>query len=230
MVVRDPRVLILGIGNLLWADEGFGVRAVEELHRAYEFGDNVRVIDGGTQGIYLVQHIREADILVVFDAVDYGLPPGTLKRVEGDEVPKFLGIKKISLHQTGFQEVLAMAEMMGDYPAHLMLVGVQPVELDDYGGSLRPEVKAQIRPAIEMALAFLAGHGVYAEPRTSQLDEDKTIASLELTLGRYEAGRPGETEAFRHGDDRVLSDRNWRGPGDFDAEMERLVSGKAEAR
>ncbi|MDP2781048.1 HyaD/HybD family hydrogenase maturation endopeptidase, partial [Devosia sp.] len=114
---RETNVLILGIGNLLWADEGFGVRAVEELHRTYFFPDNVRVVDGGTQGIYLVQHIRDADVLVVFDAVDYGLPPGTLKRVEGDEVPKFLGIKKISLHQTGFQEVLAMAEMMGDYPA-----------------------------------------------------------------------------------------------------------------
>ena len=108
-----PRVLILGIGNLLWADEGFGVRAVEELHRAYDFPANVRLMDGGTQGIYLVQHIREADILVVFDAVDYGLPPGTLKRVEGDEVPKFLGIKKISLHQTGFQEVLSAADFSG---------------------------------------------------------------------------------------------------------------------
>ena len=81
---RGTTVLILGIGNLLWADEGFGVRAVEELHRAYEFDDDVRVMDGGTQGIYLVQHIRETDILIVFDAIDYGLPPGTLKRVEGE--------------------------------------------------------------------------------------------------------------------------------------------------
>ena len=55
---RGTTVLILGIGNLLWADEGFGVRAVEELHRAYEFDDDVRVMDGGTQGIYLVQHVR----------------------------------------------------------------------------------------------------------------------------------------------------------------------------
>ena len=229
MVVSNTKVLILGIGNLLWADEGFGVRAVEELHRSYVFPENVRVIDGGTQGIYLVQHIREADILVVFDAVDYGLPPGTLKRVEGDEVPKFLGIKKISLHQTGFQEVLAMAEMMGDYPEHLMLVGVQPVELDDYGGSLRPEVRVQIEPAIKIALKFLASHGVEAVPRTKPLDEDDTIASLELTLGRYETGRPGEAEASRHGDGRVLADQNWRGPRDFDAEMERLVTGKADA-
>ncbi|MDZ7894479.1 MAG: HyaD/HybD family hydrogenase maturation endopeptidase [Sphingobium sp.] len=93
-------VLVLGIGNLLWADEGFGVRAVEEMNRRYVFPEGVRLVDGGTQGIYLVQLIREADVLIVFDAVDYGLPPGTLKRVEGEEVPHFLGAKKISLHQT----------------------------------------------------------------------------------------------------------------------------------
>ena len=108
--------LILGIGNILWADEGFGVRTVEMLHRHYAFPANVSVLDGGTQGIYLVQHVRAADLLVVFDAIDYGLPPGTLKLIEGDSVPKYLGAKKMSLHQTGFQEVLAMAEMLGGYP------------------------------------------------------------------------------------------------------------------
>ena len=66
--MSDQSVLILGIGNLLWADEGFGVRAVEELHRRYQFPENVKLMDGGTQGIYLVQHVREADILIVFDA------------------------------------------------------------------------------------------------------------------------------------------------------------------
>ncbi len=85
-----PSVPILGIGNLLWADEGFGVRALETLQRHYEFPSNVRLLDGGTQGIYLVQHIREAEILVVFDAVDYGLPGGTLKRVEGGRSAQIL--------------------------------------------------------------------------------------------------------------------------------------------
>jgi hydrogenase maturation protease len=74
MHATPPGVLILGIGNLLWADEGFGVRA-EYLHRHWSFGENVRLADGGTQGIYLVQDIRDAQMLVVFDAVDYGLPP-----------------------------------------------------------------------------------------------------------------------------------------------------------
>ena len=69
-------VLVLGIGNILWADEGFGVRAVEEFHRRYELPQDVTVLDGGTQGLYLVNYVQEADDLLVFDAIDYGLVPG----------------------------------------------------------------------------------------------------------------------------------------------------------
>ncbi len=221
---QDPNVLILGIGNLLWADEGFGVRAVEEFHRLYDTPDNVTLMDGGTQGIYLVQHVRDADILIVFDAVDYGLAPGTIKRVEGDEVPKFLGAKKISLHQTGFQEVLAMAEMMGEPPAQLLLIGVQPVELEDFGGSLRPEIKARVEPAIDMALAYLAGFGIRATRRAAPLPQDSTIACPIMTSAQYEDGRPPAELACRTGDERLLRDRNWQPPGDIDGELEALLS------
>lgn len=200
-----PRVLILGIGNLLWADEGFGVRAVEALHQHYRFPDNVTLLDGGTQGLYLVDRVRAADLLVVFDAVDYGLPPGSLRRVEGAEVPKFLGARKMSLHQTGFQEVLALAELLGDYPTHLLLIGVQPVELDDYGGSLRPEIKARIEPAIQLALAYLADLGVQAEPIPAE-DAAGTaeLPHAALHLSRYEAERPSPEVAYRLGDPRLV--------------------------
>lgn len=203
-MATEPSVLILGIGNLLWADEGFGVRAVETLQRNYAFPKHVTLMDGGTQGLYLVQNIREAEILVVFDAVDYGLPGGTLKRIEGDDVPKFLGAKKMSLHQTGFQEVLATAEMLGDYPQQLLLVGVQPVELEDYGGSLRPEVKAQIQPAIDLVLDYLAGVGIQAVRRESPIEADVQRAGAISDMDRYEFERPSEDLARRDGDGRVV--------------------------
>lgn len=205
-------MLILGIGNVLWADEGFGVRVVEDLARRYRFGPNVRILDGGTQGIYLVDQVRWADCLVVFDAVDYGLPPGTLKRVGGAEVPRFLGAKKMSLHQTGFQEVLALADLLGEYPSHLLLIGVQPVELEDFGGSLRPAVKAQIRPAISLACAYLEGLGVAcerieADPGVDLGEVARTLDLPDPALGmeRYESGRPSPAAACRHGDPRVLA-------------------------
>ncbi|MBR1279740.1 HyaD/HybD family hydrogenase maturation endopeptidase [Bradyrhizobium sp. AUGA SZCCT0283] len=202
--METPKVLIIGIGNLLWADEGFGVRAVEAMHRLYQWPENVRLMDGGTQGLYLVQHVREADILIVFDAVDYGLPPGTIKLVEGDEVPKFLGAKKISLHQTGFQEVLATAELLGGATQHLYLIGVQPVELDDFGGSLRDEMKARIGPAIQHAIDFLARFGISGYRRDVPLPETETLACEHMVMSRYEAQRPSAEDACRFGDPRVL--------------------------
>ncbi len=223
-MAAEKNILILGIGNLLWADEGFGVRAVEEFHRLYETPDNVTLLDGGTQGIYLVQHVRDADVLIVFDAVDYGLPPGTMKRVEDQEVPKFMGCKKISLHQTGFQEVLMMAEMMDDAPEKLLLIGVQPVELDDFGGGLRPKVKAQIKPAIEMALSYLAEIGVVVTKRAAPLAADSTIACPIMLTDAYEGERPSEELACRSGDERLLVDKNWQAPDDFDGELEKILA------
>lgn len=193
-------ILLLGIGNVLWADEGFGVRVIERLQKSYRFPETVKVMDGGTQGVYLVEHVQAADILIVFDAIDYGLPPGTLKRIENKDVPKFLGAKKMSLHQTGFQEVLAMAQMLGRYPQHLLLIGVQPEELDDYGGSLRPIVKAQIQPAITTALSFLQTFGINAETT----DSDDDLPDPVLNMRRYEQERPSADDACRIGDERVL--------------------------
>ena len=198
--MRDA--LVLGIGNVLWADEGFGVRCVEALAEAWTLPDGVALLDGGTQGLYLLPQVQEARRLLVFDAIDFGLAPGTLRVLEGDEVPCFMGAKKMSLHQTGFQEVLAAAQLSGRAPAELVLVGVQPVELEDFGGSLRPAVRAKVPLAIEIALARLAHWGLEARPR------DRRAATTDpLGLARYEAERPSADEAFRHGDARFLARR-----------------------
>ena len=138
-MTSGPSVLILGIGNLLWADEGFGVRALEAMHAAYVFPDHVRLVDGGTQGIYLVQIIREADVLIVFDAVDYGLAPGTMKRVEGEEVPRFLGAKKVSptayakaLALFGEETLLHYSMLISNYASTAILLCIVGQELHDH--------------------------------------------------------------------------------------------------
>jgi hydrogenase maturation protease len=197
----QPSVLILGIGNVLWADEGFGVRCVERLAARWSFGPGVTVLDGGTQGLYLLPFMEAADRLIVFDAVDYGLVPGTLKIVEDDAVPAFMGAKKMSLHQTGFQDVIATAQLMGYCPAHLMLIGCQPEELEDYGGGLRDVVAAQIDPAIDVALARLRDWGVTMHPGAS---DARFLADPSIRQDAYEAGRPSAEAACRVGDARFL--------------------------
>ncbi|CAG0910562.1 unnamed protein product [Cyprideis torosa] len=163
-------------------------------------------MDGGTQGIYLVQHVQAANILVVFDAIDYGLAGGEMKIIQDEQVPHFMGAKKVSLHQTGFQEVLSMSQLLGDYPDHISLFGVQPVELEDFGGSLRPAVKARIQPAIDHAIEYLQGLGIPAYRRSTPLSAADHLSPPELELDAYETQRPSEQEAWRIGDQRVLQD------------------------
>jgi hydrogenase maturation protease len=193
-------VLVLGIGNLLWADEGFGVRCAEALATQYSLPPEVRVMDGGTQGLYLLPYVQEVRRLIVFDAVDYGLPPGSVKIVEGDEVPRFMGAKKMSLHQTGFQEVIAAAALTGRLPEAMLLIGVQPVELDDYGGSLRPEIKARVPEVVEIAVARLREWGHTVDARS--VNVTPRINNAALDIDAYETGRPSAEAACRVGDDR----------------------------
>ena len=197
----SAHVLIMGIGNVLWADEGFGVRCVEHLAEHWKLPDGVTLLDGGTQGLYLLPFLEDADTLIVFDAVDYGLVPGTLKVVEDDEVPRFMGAKKMSLHQTGFQDVIATAQLMGYRPEHLLLIGCQPEELEDYGGGVRDVVSAQIESAVHVALTRLAQMGLVAQPGKTSND---LLADPSIMQGAYEEGRPSEEDACRTGDARFF--------------------------
>jgi hydrogenase maturation protease len=201
----DDTILVLGIGNLLWADEGFGVRCVEALQSGWDFAPHVQLVDGGTQGLYLLPLVQQARRLLILDAIDYGLAPGTLKQVENDEVPRFLGAKKMSLHQTGFQEVLMLAQMTDSYPREVLLIGCQPEELEDYGGSLRPSVKRALDAALPLAVERLAAWGAQPVPRAAPLPTEAAVNAPVIGLSAYEAGRPGAEIACRIGDERFLA-------------------------
>lgn len=186
----DYQTLVLGIGNVLWADEGFGIRAAEQFNARYTLPDSARLMDGGTQGIFLLPWVRHARRLLIFDAVDFGLPSGTLKLVRGADVPCFMGAKKVSMHQAGFQEVLSTAALTGDLPEELALIGVQPEVLDDYGGSLTPTVRAQIRPALDIAVQLLEYWGVPVAERDVPVSHPEFIGPDALAISDYENGRP----------------------------------------
>jgi hydrogenase maturation protease len=188
------RRLILGIGNILWGDEGFGVRALEAFHARYDMGGAAQLLDGGTQGLYLVHHVAEADDLLVFDAIDYGLEPGTLKIVRDGEVPKFTGAKKMSLHQTGFQEVLSAADLLGHYPKRLALVGCQPLDLENWGGPLTDPVRAAIDTAIEAARGILEEWGAPCVPRAAPLAAGEALLAHDIDHCGYER-RAGDAAA-----------------------------------
>ena len=198
----SSRVLVLGIGNLLWADEGFGVRAVEQLHAGHALPESVTVMDGGTQGLLLLEPVCSADAVLVFDAIDFRLPPGTLKVLRNAEVPVW-SETTMSLHQASFMELLSLAQLRGRFPTRITVIGVQPEVLDDLGGSLSACVRARLDEAVTLGVAELQSWGVPVQPRAAPAHERLNAESL--ALQHYEQGRPAEQVACRIGDARFLN-------------------------
>lgn len=95
--MSEQRVVVMGLGNLLWADEGFGVRVAERLYAHYHWPEDVEIVDGGTQGLNLLGYVESASHLLILDAIDYGLEPGTLRTYAGERIPAYLSAKKMSL-------------------------------------------------------------------------------------------------------------------------------------
>jgi hydrogenase maturation protease len=195
--------LVLGVGNLLWADEGFGVRCVERFAARYGLGPDIACVEGGTQGLLLVPFFQAHEDLILFDAVDFGDAPGAMRLVADRAIPAFIAARAVSLHQTGMADVLACADLLGAFPKRALLIGVQPVELEDYGGSLTAPVRLRIDEALEIAAGQLTAWGYRLSARKQAGAPALFDASLQLET--YEAGRPDAAIACRIGDERVLA-------------------------
>ncbi len=158
------QTLILGVGNLLMSDEGVGVHVIQRLVADYELPEEVQVLDGGTLGMDLLYYLEGTENLLLVDAVQARKEPGTLVRLEGEEVPAFMSIK-ISPHQLGVPDMLAAAKLKGNcYPERIVLWGVQP-ELMEIGLDLSPKVESQVDTIIENILDQLQTWGHTLTPK-----------------------------------------------------------------
>ncbi len=155
-------VLVLGIGNVLMMDDSIGVRAVEELEKKYCFPEGVELLDGGTSGIELLSYIGGRDHLIIIDALKSGLPPGSVMRVEGEDVPaRFM--TRISPHQLGLSDVLAVATISDRLPGNLVLFGVEPKTVR-LGLGLSKEVRASLDKLVATVIQELGRLGCAVEP------------------------------------------------------------------
>jgi len=156
------RVLVLGIGNLLMQDEGIGIHAVRQLGSRYRLPENVELIDGGTSGLDLLPVIEDARRLIVIDALRCEAAPGTVVLFRNEEVPAFFRTK-LSPHQVGLADVLAMLSFKGTAPASVTLVGVVPSEML-VGMELTPVVSDSMDRLIATVVDELTRSGVKCEP------------------------------------------------------------------
>jgi hydrogenase maturation protease len=155
-------ILVLGLGNTIMTDDGFGVRVVEALSSRYRFQGALRLLDGGTLGLDLLPRLEGIERLLIVDALEMHAAPGATFRLEGEEVPRAFA-SKLSVHQMGVQDLLAVAELMGHLPQELVVWGVQP-ECIDMGTELTALVAAAVEPVVAGVVGDLRRWGVGVEP------------------------------------------------------------------
>ncbi len=154
----ERQILVLGLGNILLQDEGLGVRAAERLAARYRLPPDVQVMDGGVMGLDLLPHLEGVSHLLITDAVQSGQPPGSLVRLEGEAIPAALSLK-MSMHQVGLQELLALAGFQGTLPEQVVLWGLEPASLE-WGLELSAPIAAQIDALVDAAAGELRAWGV----------------------------------------------------------------------
>ncbi len=122
-------LLILGLGNVLLGDDGLGAAAVVELKHNYEIAPGVRVEDGGTLGLALLGLFVESRHVILVDAIRANAQPGTLVRIDGDEVAPAVR-ERLSPHQVGVADLLDAARLIDSFPASVTLLGLVPERMD----------------------------------------------------------------------------------------------------
>jgi hydrogenase maturation protease len=159
-------ILVLGLGNTIMTDDGFGVKVVTTLSSRYHFLGEAALLDGGTLGLDLLPYLEEIESLLIVDALDMRAEPGSIFRLQGKEVPRAFA-SKLSVHQMGLQDLLAVAELQGHVPRNLVVWGVQP-ECIEMGTELTATVTAAVEPVISSVLEELRGWGITYTARGGQ--------------------------------------------------------------
>jgi hydrogenase maturation protease len=136
--MKNSRILVLGVGNVLMSDEGAGVHCVQKLSQEYSFSDNVELLDGGTLGTRLLGPIGKAGALIAVDVAKQGFLPGTISKLSYNDIRERSG-EKHSMHEVSFSEMLFLAETMGMLPPTI-IVAIEPLDVTTVGTALTAPV------------------------------------------------------------------------------------------
>lgn len=164
--MTEKKILLLGVGNILYTDEGLGVYALKQMEAEYRFPETLTVLDGGTMGSLLMAHLMDHDVVVVMDAVLGGEAPGTVYRLTDGGLRKSLGFHD-SQHNVDFVDTLIRCEILGKRP-EAVIIGMEPADWKTMSSDLTPVCKEKMPKFIGHVVEELQRLGVAVEKRTEQ--------------------------------------------------------------
>ncbi len=150
--MSGPRIAVVGLGNLMRADDAVGMVALERLRMEFRLPQSVSLIEGGTLGLDLLHPLAGVTHLLALDAIDTGVPPGTLLRFAGDDIADLPAAK--SVHLLGFSDLIGAMRLTGEAPREIVVLGVQPQKIA-WGTQLSAPAQAALERLVDAALRQL---------------------------------------------------------------------------
>ncbi len=165
--VQEKRIIVLGIGNLLEKDDGIGVYATTYMERNLTCKPHVAFINGGVEGINLLNTFLECDEMTVLDTIMLDDEPGSIYNIPSDKLAG-LGVNSGGAHEVGVLQVMEMIELLGHTMPRTHVIGIIPQEITFEIG-LSETLSAKAEAFINTAIAHLRESGIEVERKTPEI-------------------------------------------------------------
>ncbi len=142
---RHP-ILIIGIGNPYRGDDAVGVRIAQDIMK--KLPDRVNVIEQSGEGISLMESWKDANTVILIDAVSSGGKPGTIYQLDAHKQPIPAEFFHYSTHAFGVAEAIELARALKQLPPHLIVYGIEGKSFET-GVGLSPEVEKAAQEVVE---------------------------------------------------------------------------------
>jgi hydrogenase maturation protease len=153
-MTKKNYMTILGLGNILLQDEGFGVHFVRWFEKNYQVPEGVKIVEGGTLGYGLLDTVCSCDKLLVIDVIKADDEPGSVYRFTKEEIDEQM-LQPTSAHEVSFQDVLCKADLIEELPDVIFLC-VVPCEYKDMGLELTPLMRNKFSEVEQLLLKELS--------------------------------------------------------------------------
>jgi hydrogenase maturation protease len=163
--MSNSNIAILGLGNILLQDEGVGVHIVSKLKQNYICNPAIKIIDGGTSGLDLIEYFEDNDKIIIIDAINLGKKPGHIYVFNNDEIEKFF-TTNLSSHQVGLHDILSAVKLLQKEPSQIYLIGVQPASVET-GLKLSDQVEKKLNKIFNLIFSKLKEWNVEVKLRDS---------------------------------------------------------------
>jgi len=151
--MSNNKILIMGIGNMLLSDDGFGIHVIKklkDLQDDHQITDNIDIVDGGAAGIDILYYMENYNTVIFIDSIKGGKEPGYIYKIIIDDMNIFKDIKITSLHDLELTSVLKIAKELNTLPNKIYLIGVEPYDYTTISMELTPLIEKRINEIIDI--------------------------------------------------------------------------------